>query len=136
MKKAIVTGADGFIGKQIVNKLSNMNFQVLGVDDDYLDKPDWAKALQDILESFGANVIFHAGACSNTLEKNVNNMIVRNYESTKILTNWSKESDTPFVYSSSAANYGINGSYPENLYGWSKYTSEDYVISNHGLALR
>ena len=40
------------------------------------------------------------------------------------------------IYSSSAANYGERGENPSNLYGWSKYTAEDYVISNGGIALR
>jgi ADP-L-glycero-D-manno-heptose 6-epimerase len=40
------------------------------------------------------------------------------------------------IYSSSAANYGINGDYPSNLYGWSKYAGEQYVLQNSGIALR
>jgi nucleoside-diphosphate-sugar epimerase len=40
------------------------------------------------------------------------------------------------IYSSSAASYGTNGEYPSNLYGWSKYVAEQYVISNGGIALR
>jgi nucleoside-diphosphate-sugar epimerase len=40
------------------------------------------------------------------------------------------------IYSSSAASYGTNGQYPSNLYGWSKYVAEQYVISNGGVALR
>jgi ADP-L-glycero-D-manno-heptose 6-epimerase len=41
-----------------------------------------------------------------------------------------------FIYSSSAANYGTNDEYPSNLYGWSKYTAEQYVIKCGGIALR
>jgi ADP-L-glycero-D-manno-heptose 6-epimerase len=40
------------------------------------------------------------------------------------------------IYSSSAANYGQNDKYPSNLYGWSKYVAEQYVISNNGIGLR
>lgn len=42
----------------------------------------------------------------------------------------------PLIYSSSAANYGVNEEYPSNLYGWSKYVGEGYVISNGGIGLR
>ena len=42
----------------------------------------------------------------------------------------------PIIYSSSAANYGINNRYPSNLYGWSKYAAECYVVANGGIALR
>jgi ADP-L-glycero-D-manno-heptose 6-epimerase len=59
-----------------------------------------------------------------------------NFESTKILTDWCKANNKRMIYSSSAASYGTNGEYPSNLYGWSKYVAEQYVISNGGIALR
>ena len=136
MIKAIVTGSRGFIGKKIKVALLEKGFDVLGVSDEYLKANDWEKEITIILNSFKPDVIFHAGACSDTLEQNVNFMMLRNYESTKIFTNWSTVSEIPFIYSSSAANYGTNNRYPANLYGWSKYVSEDYVVSNHGVALR
>ena len=40
------------------------------------------------------------------------------------------------IYSSSAANYGTNGEFPSNLYGWSKYVGEGYVVANGGIGLR
>jgi len=72
----------------------------------------------------------------NTLETNVEYMMTRNYESTKIMMDWCIENNKPMIYSSSAANYGTNGKYPANLYGWSKYVAEGYVISNGGIGLR
>jgi ADP-L-glycero-D-manno-heptose 6-epimerase len=59
-----------------------------------------------------------------------------NYEFTKYLKDLCSTKSIPFIYSSSAANYGEDGFHPSNLYGWSKYTAEDYVISNGGIALR
>jgi ADP-L-glycero-D-manno-heptose 6-epimerase len=47
-----------------------------------------------------------------------------------------KSKNIPMVYSSSAANYGTNNEHPSNLYGWSKYAAEDYVINNGGIGLR
>ena len=44
--------------------------------------------------------------------------------------------NVPIIYSSSAANYGINNEHPSNLYGWSKYVSEDFVNSKNGVSLR
>jgi ADP-L-glycero-D-manno-heptose 6-epimerase len=70
------------------------------------------------------------------LEKDVNYMMIRNYESTKLITDWVKHNNSKLIYSSSAASYGINDRYPSNLYGWSKYIAEKYVIENGGLALR
>ena len=82
------------------------------------------------------DAVFHVGACSDTLETNVDYMMTRNYESTKIIMDWCVKNNKPMIYSSSAANYGTNNLYPSNLYGWSKYVGEGYVISNGGIALR
>ena len=80
--------------------------------------------------------VFHVGACSDTLETNVNYMMLVNYEFTKYLMSLCKTKNVPMIYSSSAANYGTNNLYPSNLYGWSKYVAEKYVIQNGGVALR
>ena len=60
----------------------------------------------------------------------------RNYESTKVLVDWASSNKVPLVYSSSAANYGTNGRFPSNLYGWSKYVGEGYASSNGCISLR
>lgn len=132
--KYLITGSKGFIGKNMLNYLSNEN--VITIDDDIFNSNDWFINLKDFLNFHVPDVIFHIGACSDTLETNVNFMLVRNYESTKILTDWAKENNKILIYSSSAANYGDNNKYPSNLYGWSKYVSEDYVILNGFIALR
>jgi len=53
-----------------------------------------------------------------------------------MLVDWSLQNDSKLIYSSSAASYGENNLHPSNLYGWSKYVSEQYVISNNGIGLR
>ena len=97
---------------------------------------NWGEKLLQILESMNYDAVFHVGACSDTLETNVDYMMTRNYESTKIIMDWCVKNNKPMIYSSSAANYGTNNLYPSNLYGWSKYVGEGYVISNGGIALR
>jgi len=61
--------------------------------------------------------------------------MTRNFETTKVISDWCSKGGKPLVYSSSAANYGINGLFPSNLYGWSKYVAEQYVIKNLGIAI-
>jgi len=136
MKKVIVTGTRGFIGINLMKELNNQGYLVHGFDDSYLTNKNWEDSLRLTLDSLNYDAVFHVGACSDTLEQDVNYMMTRNYESTKVIMDWCVENNKPMIYSSSAANYGINNRYPSNLYGWSKYVSEDYVINNGGIALR
>jgi ADP-L-glycero-D-manno-heptose 6-epimerase len=134
--KILVTGDQGFIAKQLIWKLDR-NFKVFGIDvDDFRGVENWGKELLEIVCDISPDVIFHVGACSDTLEQNVNYMMELNYESTKILADYCNMTECKMIYSSSAANYGVNGQFPSNLYGWSKYAAEDYVISHGGVALR
>ncbi len=72
MKKAIVTGASGFIGKQLVNELLGRNIDVIAIDirfDDVLLNNNKVECinckdktpidLEDSLKDLGADVFFH-----------------------------------------------------------------------------
>lgn len=134
MKKAFITGTNGFIGKRLKESLND--HEIFEINEDIFDDFDWIDTLKYKLNNTKPNVIFHVGACSDTLETNVNYMMVRNFESTKIISDYCSVNNIPLIYSSSAANYGTTNEYPSNLYGWSKYVAEQYVISNGGIALR
>lgn len=134
--KVLVTGDQGFIAKRLIWKLDR-SFTVLGIDvDDFMKADDWQQELANIVADISPDVIFHVGACSDTMEKDVNLMMKLNYEATKILATYCHVTDCKMIYSSSAANYGTDGKHPSNLYGWSKYAAEDYVTLAGGVALR
>lgn len=134
MKKIIITGTDGFIGNNLKKKLSDL-YEIIEINESVFKSTDW---YDEVSKLFWLDItaVFHVGACSNTLEQDVNYMMLLNYEFTKHIMNLSKDKNIPFIYSSSAANYGVNNQYPSNLYGWSKYVAEDYVVSNGGIGLR
>jgi ADP-L-glycero-D-manno-heptose 6-epimerase len=136
--KILVTGSDGFIGKSLCYYIeSKMDITPYTLETaDFYNDIDWALKLTTELYEINPDVIFHVGACSDTLEKRVNYMMELNYESTKIISDWSRANERKMIYSSSAASYGVNNKFPSNLYGWSKYVAEGYVISNGGVALR
>lgn len=136
MNTVVVTGARGFVGKKLVERLALENKEIYCLDDDYLLNENWEETLLALLTKIDFNIIYHVGACSDTLEQNVNFMMIRNYESTKVLTHIASAKNAKFIYSSSAANYGINDRYPANLYGWSKYAAEDFVRLSGGVSLR
>lgn len=136
MKTILITGSKGFIGKNLLRELKKESSIIIEVNEDIFENDDWDKDLSILLLDNQPDVIYHVGACSDTLEQNVNYMMKLNFEFTKILVDWTKENNSKLIYSSSAANYGQNEKYPSNLYGWSKYVAEQYVISNNGVALR
>ena len=135
MKRAIVTGSNGFIGKNLIEEIKN-DFEILEINEDIFINEDWTNILLSKINKFSPDVIFHVGACSDTLEQDVNYMMTRNYESTRIMSDYCYVYNCKMIYSSSAANYGTNNLYPSNLYGWSKYVAEKHVIQNGGVALR
>lgn len=134
MDKIIITGTKGFIGSNLKKQLES-KYDIIEINEDIFQTVNWK---DEVSKHFWLNIkaVFHVGACSNTLETDVNYMMLVNYEFTKHISILCKSKEIPLVYSSSAANYGTNGEYPSNLYGWSKYIAEDYVISNGGIALR
>lgn len=131
-----MTGVSGFIGKRLVGLFPAENTHTYGLDEDYFDFENWRQELLSRLAQANPDTVFHVGACSNTLEQNVQYMMTRNYESTKVISKWCKSNNRRIIFSSSAANYGESGFYPSNLYGWSKYAAEDFVVHHGGIALR
>jgi ADP-L-glycero-D-manno-heptose 6-epimerase len=136
MTNVLLTGSKGFIGQNLKIELIKQGFDVLEINEEIFISTGWKVELLLLLMRNKPNVIFHVGACSDTLEKDVNYMMVLNFEFTKILVDWSLQNDSKLIYSSSAASYGENNLHPSNLYGWSKYVAEQYVISNNGIGLR
>ncbi len=129
----LITGTNGFIGRNLKNKLSD-KYNIFTFEESDIEG-DWKSKVNNIFNE-GIDCVFHVGACSDTLEQRVNYMMLLNYEVTKHITDLCVEYKVPLIYSSSAANYGVNDEYPSNLYGWSKYVGEGYVISNGGIGLR
>jgi len=136
MKKALVTGHLGFVGRNLLDALSIKGTKVLGIEEEIFENLNWDIELEASLNEFDPEVIFHIGACADTLEIRPQYIMERNYQATKVLVDWAQSKGIPLIYSSSAANYGTNGRFPSNLYGWSKYVAEGYVSSNSGISLR
>ena len=94
----IVTGGAGFIGSNIVKGLNELGrTDILIVDNltnmvkfkniqglkamDYLDKNDFLQRLQEgRFDREKIEVIFHEGACSDTMEYNGKYMMANNFE--------------------------------------------------------
>ena len=120
----IVTGGAGFIGSNIVKGLNDRGREdVLIVDNltnmvkfkniqgfkalDYMDKQDFINAIKNgKFDDVNIEVIFHEGACSDTMEYNGKYMMENNFEYTKTLMHFALKKKIQLIYASSASTYG------------------------------
>ena len=149
----LVTGAAGFIGCNNVLELNRRGIKdVIAVDNlsksekflnlakcsisDYFDKVDFIERLRRDAVPI-PEVIFHQGACSDTMETDGRYMMENNYRYTLDLFNFAQRHKIPFIYASSAATYGASQVFvedvanegPLNVYGYSKYLFDQVLRS-------
>jgi ADP-L-glycero-D-manno-heptose 6-epimerase len=148
----LVTGAAGFIGSNIVRALNQRGERnIIAVDNlensrkfsnlagveiaDYLDKREFIERLSMGDFDGGIDVVFHEGACSNTMEMNGRYMMENNYRYSLALLDFCINEEVPLLYASSAAVYGGSRSFKElpanelplNVYGYSKLLFDQIV---------
>ena len=150
MSYYVVTGAAGFIGSRLVAGLNRRGVtEIIAVDNlaqsakfrnlvgceiaDYLDQAELAGALDKLQGS--VEVVFHQGACSDTMESDGRYMMENNYAYSRRLLEWCQEDEVPFLYASSASVYGAGPEFreerrcerPLNVYGYSKFLFDQHV---------
>jgi len=152
--KIIVTGAAGFIGANILRALNERGeTDILAVDNlarsekfrnlaefdiaDYLDKTEFLERVRR-RELPRPDVIFHEGACSDTMESDGRYMMENNFRYSSELLDWCQNSGIVLIYASSASVYGVGPVFTEvrsaerplNIYGYSKLLF-DHVVRRH-----
>jgi len=149
----VVTGGAGFIGSNLVKALNERGrSDILVVDElvngrkmrnlvdcDILDLLDKDAFLSRVLAGGGigesVDVIFHQGACSDTMEWNGAYMLENNTHYSEALLAFALERDIPFIYASSASVYGGGQRFleersceaPLNPYAYSKFLFDSHV---------
>jgi len=158
-KTIIITGAAGFIGRNVVADLNRRGYgnlllvDRLGQDDkwknliglrfeDLIDPETFLKRV-DANTAPMADVLIHMGACSSTTERDADYLLKNNYHCTRTLCEWAMRQKTRFVYASSGATYGDGsqgysdqdsatpGLQPLNMYGYSKQIFDLWALA-HG----
>ena len=154
----IVTGAAGFIGRNVVAELNRRGFDELILVDELGKDEKWKNLVglryEDILspdEFLGliedgtfaeSTACIHLGACSATTERDADYLLRNNYQYTRVLCNWALSNGVRFVYASSAATYG-DGAHgyddadavtptlkPLNMYGYSKHMFDLWALKH------
>jgi ADP-L-glycero-D-manno-heptose 6-epimerase len=149
--KIIVTGAAGFIGANNVRALNERGeTDIVAVDNltrsekfrnltdceiaDYLDKSEFIELVRRRALP-KPDVVFHQGACSDTMEADGRYMLENNYRYSLALLDWCQASRVPFIYASSGSVYGLGPVFKEdrayekplNVYGYSKFLFDQIV---------
>ena len=145
----LVTGGSGFIGSNLVRALNVRGERdIIVVDDlstgdrfqnlvdltisDYFDKDEFLTRLASLPRP---RVVFHQGACSDTMEHDGRFMMANNYRWSRTLFEWCQQERVPLIYASSAAVYGGSEQFSErpeheqplNVYGYSKLLFDQIV---------
>jgi len=149
--KVIVTGAAGFIGANLVKSLNERGeVDVVAVDNltkgekfqnlvdcnisDYFDKLEFLDLVRRRAVA-RPDVIFHQGACSDTMLSDGRYMLENNFRYSVELLRWCQSEKIPLIYASSAAVYGGSERFvedpaherPLNVYGYSKLLFDQFV---------
>jgi len=148
----IVTGGAGFIGSNLVKRLNQKGRKDILIVDEFNDNKKQKNL--DSLNFLGCvnkdeffsdlgkysgkkiDVVFHQGACSDTMEKNFNRIMRDNYEQSKSLLDFCLKNRIKMIYASSASVYGDGKKgfiekkeceSPMNYYASSKHLFDNYV---------
>lgn len=144
----IVTGAAGFIGSNLVARLSSLGYSVLGVDY-VLDRPynhdlkdyrltlarDFYSDLDRYFSLYDVEMVFHEGAISSTTETSRQRLFEYNYWPSQNLIYHCRSKSIPIQYASSASVYGNPKNWnlpdlkpnPLNEYAKSKLATDQLV---------
>ena len=146
----VITGGAGFIGSNLAAALEARGEGDIVVCDRLGREEKWRniakrelaalvppESLLDFLDSHAReiSVLFHMGAISSTIEADADLIAATNFSLSLKLWEWCTESETRFIYASSAATYGdgaagfdddgsvagLSRLKPLNAYGWSKH---------------
>ncbi|MDH3468206.1 MAG: ADP-glyceromanno-heptose 6-epimerase [Gammaproteobacteria bacterium] len=148
----IVTGGAGFIGSNLLRALNARGSgDILLVDNisrpeklgnvadcsvaDYMGKVEFRERIERAQDFGRIDVVFHQGACSDTMATDGDYIMDNNFTYSKILFEFCVSRKIPLIYASSASVYGAGATFveasahehPLNIYAYSKLLFDNFV---------
>ena len=123
--KILVTGSDGFIGRNMMGWLSAEGWEVTGWEWDEIARPD----VRDY------DWVVHLGAIADMSETDVDRVLTQNLEFSQWLFAECQRNGVNLQYASSSSVYGNTKNFeesadcqPQTAYAWSKYLFDRWVF--------
>jgi len=150
----IVTGGAGFLGSNLIRKINHYGEKNIIIIDNYddakfrnlkslqfVDYINYTKGLDSIhrqLNRYSPSCIMHIGANADVLVRDPEIMMEANFEHSKYYLQLALDNKIPMIYASSSAVYGNSNRSnveeksedPHNIYAWSKWMFDHYVLNN------
>ncbi len=127
MKRVLVTGSEGFIGKNLCPYLEKRGLEVVPYD---------IKFGANLPPLNGIDAVIHLGANSSTTETDLKKILNENFIFSGTLYQLCANMDIKFQYSSSASVYGAAETFEEdqfcvplNPYAYSKYMFDNWLLN-------
>lgn len=124
--KILVTGHNGFIGRNMTSWLKQNGYEVEGWDWDPSDFPDVRNC----------DWVIHLGAVADMRESSVDKVLTQNLDFSQRLFEECQTHGVHLQYSSSSSVYGNTKNfseyaecYPQTAYAWSKYLFDRWVFN-------
>tara|TARA_B100000497_G_C7668737_1_gene403374 strand:+ start:753 stop:1553 length:801 start_codon:yes stop_codon:yes gene_type:complete len=127
MKRVLVTGSEGFIGKNLCPYLEKRGIEVVPYD---------IKFGSNLPPLNGIDAVIHLGANSSTTETDLKKILNQNFIFSGTLYQLCANMDIKFQYSSSGSVYGAAETFEEeqfcmplNPYAYSKYMFDSWLLN-------
>lgn len=131
--KILVTGSEGFIGRELVRTLHSMGHTVIGCDRKSLQEVSTVSKCSNSETLNGINAVVHLAAQTSVFNNDIRQIEEDNIRAFMDIVDFSNTNDCRLVYASSSCAANVT-----SMYGLSKRFDEEYaaIYANDAVGVR